>query len=173
MPIRNNTIQPLSSQCPEVGRWLWTMQDARSRTYETLEGISQAELEWSPDPQASTTGSLLYHIAAIEASWLYDDVLQTDLPGELVSLFPQDVRDQSGLLVAVRGETLESHLRRLDAVRARLVLVYAQFTLPEFLRPRFLPYYEVSPEWTLHHLLQHEAEHRGQIGLLRELYAHR
>jgi uncharacterized damage-inducible protein DinB len=27
--------------------------------------------------------------------------------------------------------------------------------------------YETTPEWVLHHLMQHEAEHRGQIGELR------
>jgi uncharacterized damage-inducible protein DinB len=29
---------------------------------------------------------------------------------------------------------------------------------------RIFPQYEVSPEWVLHHLSQHEAEHRGEIG---------
>jgi uncharacterized damage-inducible protein DinB len=27
--------------------------------------------------------------------------------------------------------------------------------------------YDVTPEWVVHHLMQHEAEHRGQIGELR------
>jgi uncharacterized damage-inducible protein DinB len=30
-----------------------------------------------------------------------------------------------------------------------------------------LPPYDVTPEWVLHHLMQHEAEHRSQIGALR------
>jgi uncharacterized damage-inducible protein DinB len=34
----------------------------------------------------------------------------------------------------------------------------------EFSRPRSLPAYDVSPAWVLHHLAQHEAEHRGEIG---------
>lgn len=37
----------------------------------------------------------------------------------------------------------------------------------EFRRVRSLPYYDVAPEWVLHHLMQHEAEHRSQIGSLR------
>jgi uncharacterized damage-inducible protein DinB len=37
----------------------------------------------------------------------------------------------------------------------------------DFRRLRHLPKYDVSPEWVLHHLLQHEAEHRGQINLLK------
>jgi uncharacterized damage-inducible protein DinB len=32
---------------------------------------------------------------------------------------------------------------------------------------RSLAEYDVTPEWVLHHMMQHEAEHRGQIGALR------
>jgi uncharacterized damage-inducible protein DinB len=39
--------------------------------------------------------------------------------------------------------------------------------LPEFRRVRSLTHYDVTPEYVLHHLMQHEAEHRGQIGTLR------
>ena len=42
-------------------------------------------------------------------------------------------------------------------------------TLDEFRRPRSLPQYDVTPEWVLHHLTQHEAEHRGHIQGLREI----
>jgi uncharacterized damage-inducible protein DinB len=29
--------------------------------------------------------------------------------------------------------------------------------------------YLVTPEWVLHHLMQHEAEHRGQIEMIATL----
>jgi uncharacterized damage-inducible protein DinB len=38
--------------------------------------------------------------------------------------------------------------------------------LTEFRRVRSLEYYDVTPEYVLHHLMQHEAEHRSQIGAL-------
>jgi uncharacterized damage-inducible protein DinB len=34
---------------------------------------------------------------------------------------------------------------------------------------RVLPEYDVAPGFVLHHLMQHEAEHRGEIGMLRAL----
>jgi len=37
----------------------------------------------------------------------------------------------------------------------------------DFRRVRRLPDYDVTPEWVLHHLTQHEAEHRSEIGALR------
>jgi uncharacterized damage-inducible protein DinB len=40
-------------------------------------------------------------------------------------------------------------------------------SLAEFRRPRQGPSYTVTPEWVIHHLTQHEAEHRGQIVQLK------
>ncbi len=43
-------------------------------------------------------------------------------------------------------------------------------TVEDFRRPRHFPgQYDVTPEWVLHHLIQHEAEHRGHIQTLRVL----
>ena len=64
---------------------------------------------------------------------------------------------------------LEHHLHRLDCVRMYLLASFRGMTVPEFYRLRPFPEYRVSAEWVLHHLIQHEAEHRGQIQLLRAL----
>jgi uncharacterized damage-inducible protein DinB len=36
-----------------------------------------------------------------------------------------------------------------------------------FRRVRRLSDCDVTPEWVIHHLMQHEAEHRGEIAALR------
>ena len=58
-------------------------------------------------------------------------------------------------------------LGRLEIVRTLLLDVYQQMELTEFRRVRSFASYDVTPEWVLHHLMQHEAEHRSQIGALR------
>ena len=40
-------------------------------------------------------------------------------------------------------------------------------SLSEFRRVRHLETYNVTPQWVVHYLLQHEAQHRGQIAILR------
>ena len=66
-------------------------------------------------------------------------------------------------LTAVRHIPLSDHIQRLDDARTRLLDVYADMSLAEFRRVRHLSNYDVTPEWVLHHLIQHETEHRGQI----------
>jgi hypothetical protein len=52
-------------------------------------------------------------------------------------------------------------------VRGLLLDGYQRMELAEFRRVRALEHYDVTPEYVLHHLMQHEAEHRSQIGALR------
>ena len=94
-------------------------------------------------------------------------MLEQSLPPEVAALFPYPTRDEQGHLTQVLGFTFEQHLSQLETVRGRLLGVYQQMALPEFRRVRSLPNYDVTPEYVLHHLMQHKAEHRGQLGTLR------
>jgi uncharacterized damage-inducible protein DinB len=167
---RQLILEDLAGYDPEIGRWLWAMEDARRRTKETLQGLDDRALDWVASHAENSIGALLYHIAAIETDWLYADVLEgAEFPPDLVALFPHDVRDDQGKLVAAAGETLADQIHRLDTVRRYFLDVFRGMTLAEFRRVRHLPDYDVTPEWVIHHLMQHEAEHRGQIGELRLL----
>jgi hypothetical protein len=41
-------------------------------------------------------------------------------------------------------------------------------TVEDFHAPRARERYDVSPAWAVHHLLQHEAEHRAHIAWVRD-----
>lgn len=134
---------------------------------EELEHVSPNIIDWQPPDGESSIGTILYHIADIEADWLYAEVLEQTLPPEVAALFPGETRDNQGRLTQVKGFSLAQHLSRLGIIRGLLLDTYQQMNLNEFRRVRALPYYDVTPEWVLHHLMQHEAEHRSQIGALR------
>jgi uncharacterized damage-inducible protein DinB len=152
---------------PEVGRWLAAMRDARARTLRELDGLPADAVDWAPPNGGNSIGTLLYHIAVIEADWLFEEILGGDGPAWPADLFPFDVREADGTLTPVRGLTMDDHLRRLEAVRELLVRHVAAMSSTEFHRVRALETYDVAPDWTLHHLMQHEAEHRAQIWSLR------
>jgi uncharacterized damage-inducible protein DinB len=40
-------------------------------------------------------------------------------------------------------------------------------TVEDLRRARNLPQYDVTPDWVLHHLVQHEAEHRAELAICR------
>lgn len=160
-------FEPAPGEDPEIGRWLWALEDTRRRTQEELEHVTPPMIDWHPPDEEVSIGSVLYHMAVIEADWLYVEVLEEPFPEAVTVLFPHGVRDEAGQLVVAEGESLEAHLGRLAAVRSRLLAAYRGMDPDEFRRARALPEYDVTPEWVLHHLMQHEAEHRSQIGWLR------
>ena len=161
-PGETLNVQPLPGYPEVTGLALWCLEDARARTLSAVKGSTQAELEHET-PSGNTVGTLLYHLAAIETDWLYAEVLQEDFPRDILAYFPVDVRDESGRLSQITGESLETHLERLEFVRRRLLKRFTGIDETEYRKLRHLPDYDVSPEWVLHHLAQHEALHRGQM----------
>lgn len=160
-------MQPVAGADPQLAPWIWALEDCRRRTKQALAGLSDAALRRTPPEGGNSIGTLLYHLATIELSYLYEDILGQSWAPELDAILPYDIRDQHGLLVAVQAEDLATHLARLDRGRALLLATLRAMTADEWRRPRQVETYTITPEWAIHHLMQHEAEHRGEIGSLR------
>jgi uncharacterized damage-inducible protein DinB len=158
----NLAIDPLSGYASEVGVWLSALQDARRRTLRVLENIEPHWLDFVPQGSGESIGTILYHIAAIEASWLYEDVLHLPFPPKIEAWFPYDVRDDGGKLTPV-SDTFENHLERLKEVREHLLAGFSNVTNGDFAKAQPSLEYDVSPVYVVHHLMQHEAEHRSQL----------
>ncbi len=161
----NDFVTPLEGYAPAVGAALWALEDCRKRTLALVSDVHPALVDWPPPWDGNAIGSLLYHIAAIELDWLFYDILQSDdYPDAVTALFPVDVREEGGTLSPITGETIDQHLDRLAAVRDIFLASLRDVTDEDFRRARATDEYDVTPEWVIHHLSQHEAEHRGQIG---------
>lgn len=90
----------------------------------------------------------------------------------LLLAMPEETRGRTTswlVLTWVAGESRAAALARLDASRGVLLGAFRGMSLANLRRVRSLPDYDVTPEYVLHHLAQHEAEHRGGIGMLRAL----
>ncbi len=147
---------------------LAALKETRWRLSEALKGVTDDLVDRTPPSGGSSIGSVLYHIALIEADWVIADILgtqDTDWPREL---FPLEDRDATGALVSYTGETIAQHMSRLEAVRKLLVDAIGPMSAEELHQLREREAYDLSAAWALHHLMQHEAEHRSQIGAVRE-----
>ena len=161
------TLEPIADD-PEVGRWLAAMQGARNDTLRELGDLSDVALDWRPSSGADSIGTILYHVALVEVDWLLVDILGTDpAPAWAEELFPDTDRSEGGQLTPIAGLTLTQHLERLAAVRTQLLEHLRSMPVDDFIRARPRADADVSPVWVIHHLLQHEAEHRSQIGGLK------
>lgn len=172
--MRKQILAPLPNNDPLVAVWLSAFQDTRRRTLRTLEGLEPNVIDWLPPWGGNAISALLYHLASIEADWLYTDILeQREFPQLINELFPYDVHDSDGNLTVIPKVALETHLERLTIMRENFMNTMRAITGEDFRRVRSFPDYQVTPEWVIHHLMQHEAENRGQIMGIREAYQHR
>ncbi|MGW6383428.1 DinB family protein [Peribacillus butanolivorans] len=162
MERRSLLVSRLSEYEEEIGRWLWCLEDVRRTLLTELTGISQGILDTKMD-ERQTIGSLLYHIALVEADWLYEEVLVTEWDSEIRSLFPLECRSEEGSLTHIEGQSLEEHFYRLNKVREVFLSHFRSMDLTDWRKPRALEQYDVTPEWVVYHLIEHESHHRGQI----------
>jgi len=162
-------LEPITD-APEVGRWLSALDDGRRDTIRELDDVTDAMLDQQPPRAPNSIGTLLYHVALIELDWLLVDMLflagGEPWPEELV---PYTDREGEGTLTVVRGETLATHLARLAAIRAMVHERVAPMLVDDFHAPRAGESIDVSPAWVIHHLLQHEAEHRAHVAWVRDV----
>ncbi|GAQ19034.1 damage-inducible protein DinB [Oceanobacillus picturae] len=169
MGRRSLLVSPLPGYEEEIGRLLWCLEDVRQTLITELNGISLRTLDAKID-ERQTIGSLLYHIALIEADWLYVEVLGTEWDQEIRSLFQEEDRFENGSLTHIEGQTLDEHFDRLSKVREVFLSHFRSMDLTVWRKPRVLEHYDVTPEWVVYHLIEHESHHRGQIfQLLRKL----
>lgn len=139
-------------------------EECRGRTLRLIGELDSARIDTPTAWNGNTAGALLYHIAAIELDWLYAEVMVKDFPPGFAEWFPYDVREEGGRLSPVTGEPLERHLARLAWVRDRMREELTSLTDDDLGAVRASGDMTVTPEWVFHHLMQHEAEHRGQLG---------
>ena len=169
-------ITPPDGYDPEIGRWLWALQDVRRRyTLRRVKDLDPRLVDWEgPDGRENAIGSLLYHIALVELGWLYGDLKGlTDLPPAVKPDFPfPSGEPDRNHLTRVLGIPLAEHIARLDRSREVLLQELQGISSDEWRRLR-RPHdfekvnYEVTPEWAVFHLVEHEAGHAFQISSLK------
>lgn len=164
---------PVEGCDPIVGAALWVMQDCRRRTLRELESVRDEWLDAVPPMGHNTLGTILYHMAAAEVGWLYDDLLKKPFPPDLKALFPTDDRDEQGMLARLKGSPLSAYLDRLAIAREHFISEYKAMSVEDFRRLREITYWTGETHWLtaefiLYHLVNHDAEHRGEITMIRE-----
>lgn len=154
---------------PEVGRWLGALAEVRRDTLTLLAGLPDRLVDRDPGDGGDTIGTILYHVALVEADWVFSDVLDRESDIER-DLFPADDRGKDGRLSPVRGETVAQHLDRLARTRAMVVGELCAMSAAEFHRVRARDDYDVSAGWVVFHLMDHEVEHRVRLTTLRDAF---
>ena len=169
-PRERLTLEPIADD-PEVGRWLAALEDGRRDTLRELEPVTPEMIDWYPEAPLNSIGTLLYHIALVEADWVINEILELpDYPADIKRLLPWPDREDDRHLWRTDGQDLAVHLDRLDGIRRFVFDRLQPMTNDEFHRVRELEAYDIAPDWAVHHVIQHEADHRSHVAWQRDSF---
>jgi uncharacterized damage-inducible protein DinB len=147
----------------EVAIWIATLEDARRQTKAAVAELTEAQLAWKPPGGGNSIGQLLRHIALVELDWVI-----TDLCGE------KELPPGTPALLALDGPMAEpgprppaEFIAALDWCRSLTRERLKRFPKGEIEATRTYRGEGVikvfNVRWILYHLLDHEAQHKGQI----------
>lgn len=162
-------VRPLEGYPPEIAVWLWAMAETRKKTKAYVADTSQEVLDWAgPSGDENSIGTLLYHLAIVEMGWLHNEVL------DQWGLFPANDFPFEPFtehrITPVVGVSAPDHVARLDKSRAIFLERMKSMTVQDWSRLRGPAGedYTVSPGWAVFHLVEHEAGHAAQMGVMKK-----
>jgi uncharacterized damage-inducible protein DinB len=169
------TCDPVPGFAPGIGRYVAQLTEIRGNLLREVANLSPEQLAWHPNEEMESIGTQLLHVAAIEWSWIFQDIFgrpdeeydgwEEALPirvgapqvcGQPLAYFTEK-------LAAVRAQALEALRGLADDDLARLV---GEAPPSDGEEPRARLY---TIDWILFHIVEHEAHHIGQVELLRRL----
>ena len=136
------------------------------RLLKRIDGLTKKELDFTPyDDRIESIGTLLLHIAAIEWSWIFEDIDRQEMDYEewkhafvLREGIPQ-----------LKSKKLKFYMDKLEDVRKDVFNRLTTITDSELDHLINIGEAAVSIEWILFHIIEHEIMHIGQISLLKRL----
>lgn len=166
------TLNSIPGFSNEIGFYLGGMEEVREQLREAVEGMSDDQIGRPAIPGAHAIGALVLHIGEAEWYWMQCIVSGQKVTDQIRSKSYWDVlEDPQGF--SDKGFSAEFCLNEIKTIREQTKGTLAAFRDPDL--ERIFSYerrgetHEQSLRWILHHLIDHEAQHKGQILMLKRL----
>lgn len=170
--MSNRILVPAAGMSSGIGFYLSGMQEIREQVVETVAGLSGDVFDRPAFPGAHSIGALVMHIGEGEWWWMQCNVAGHKLTDEDRKAPFWDVLDEPDSF-ASHGYTAQFCLQAIEKIRNQTRELLATFNDDDLERifsfQRRGATHEQSLRWILHHLIDHEAQHKGQILMLKRL----
>lgn len=165
-------LSPVAGFSPGIGFCLSGMEEVREQIREAIAGLAGEKLNCPAFPGAHSIGALVLHVGEAEWWWIQCVVSGHKLTEEDRRAPFWDVLEQPDAF-ASRGYTAQFCLLEIEKIRNQTRQLLASFNDDDLEQissfERKGETHEQSLRWVLHHLIDHEAQHKGQILMLKRL----
>ncbi len=171
MKVERDILEPLAGVSKDIGFYLSGMEEIRAQLRKSVSDLIAEELARRITPNAHQIGALILHLGETESWWIHSIVAEKELDEEAKKFAHWD--DTTETDFAEKGYRAKVCIERIDEISRMSREILAEFG-DEDLEKLFGfdekdKRIEVSLRWVLHHLLDHEAPHKGQIMMLKRL----
>lgn len=155
-----------------IGFYLSGLSEVREHLHESVAGMSDDQIARRAVTGAHPIGALVLHIGEAEWWWIQCVVAGRKMRDEDRRVAHWDVLDDPDGF-GLKRYSAQYCLDAIDGIRERTRDHLASFSDDDL--DRLFGYekrgksVEVSLRWVLHHLMDHEAQHKGQILMLKRL----
>jgi uncharacterized damage-inducible protein DinB len=172
MELKRLALPPVSGVSSGIGYSLAAMEEVRGQLREAVKEMSDEEIAHRAVPDSHSIGALVLHIGEAEWWWI-NCIIQGHKPTDDDRRKPYwDVlEDPEGF--SARNYSAAFCLDTIDAIREEtrqfLSTLNDEALENVYSHTRGERRIEASLRWILHHLVDHEAQHKGQILMLKRL----
>lgn len=172
MALTKHSLSPVAGFAPGIGFSLAALEEVREQLREAVKDMSDEDIARRAAPGTHTIGALTLHIGEAEWWWM-NCVVQGDQVTDEIRHKPYwDVLEDPDAFAA-KNYSASFCLDTIDAIRAETRSFLASLTDDDlenvYRHTRGERIMEVTLRWILHHLVDHEAQHKGQILMLKRL----
>ena len=158
-------IEPLPDYSPHMGVLVATMTRCREKTIKLVESLTVYQLDYLFDDEANTIGTLLLHIAAIEAAYqentFYGDNILNN--PERIKKWYTPMYMGEDARKTIRGNPASYYLDELAAMREKTLAQFRQYD-DDWLWIQHSQNESVANNyWKWFHVYEDEINHRGEI----------
>ncbi len=168
------TLDSVSGFTTELGFYFGGMEEVRGQLRETIAGMADEQIRRPAIPNTNSIGALVLHIGEAEWYWMQCMLMGAEISDEIRSAPYWDVLlDPEGF--AAKRFSAEFCLNEIAKIREQTRETLAAFNDADLERLFSMESggekADRSLRWILHHLIVHEAQHKGQILMLKRLQA--
>jgi uncharacterized damage-inducible protein DinB len=171
MNITKHILEPTGGVDREIGFYLAGLEEVRAQTIAIISDLTQDELSKRAVAGAHQIGGLALHLGECEYWWIQCAAAGREMTDEDVKF--AHLHDTTETDFALKNYTAGDCIKFLDGVHRRSVETLANFTGGDMDRIfNFVHHPNPSAgtlRWILNRLIDHEANHKGQMAMLKRL----
>jgi len=152
----------------DIGQMVSMLDNLKERVEGLVKGLDEQDTDFLLDENANRIGALIYHLAATEAYYQVFTFEKREFNKEEKEKWETALNLGDKARTELQGQPISFYLKLYDEVRAKT---------KELLKTKDDKWFEktqqgMSNHWAWFHVMEHQANHMGQLALITKRIGH-